>query len=128
MRKLILAALATATVLAVPATASASSNTIDLPREYQKSFPAVERVKATNVPRLTDGYAPRWLVAQGLVGVIQYRMSEGKGIPSRVWVRGARWNGGYWRVRYRVVTNGDWSYGRFTATHGSQTLQFNGYS
>ena len=128
MRKFILAAVVAASALAIPATASASSHTIDLPREYQQSFPSVKRVTATNVPRLTDGYAPRWLVAQGLIGAIQYRMSEGEGIPSRVWVRGARWNGGHWRVRYRVVTKGDWTYGRFTATHGRQTLRFNGYS
>ena len=95
-------------------------------------YPAVSKVKATNLPRLTDGYAPRWLVAESVVGLIQYRMSDGKGIPSRVRVGGARWNGGTWRIRYRLVTvtegGNDYSYGRFTATHGSQRLTFNGYS
>jgi hypothetical protein len=81
-----------------------------------------------NLPAKTDGYAPRWLVAEGAVGAIQSRMSEGRGIPSRIAVMGARWYAGTWNVRYRVVTNGDYSYGKFVVSQGSKRLEFNGYS
>jgi len=134
MRKVILATLVAAAVLvvpaaalAVPAKAEASSIvTLRMPSELKRSFPAVYRVKAINLPRKTYGYAPRWLVAETIVGHIQGSME--KGIPARVHPQGARWDGGTWRVRYRVVTTRDGAYGKFVVSKASQRLEFNGYS
>ena len=113
--------------LIAPATASAKTVTVALPDEYQQAFPAVERVTTVGLPRLTDGYAPRWLVAQSAVGVIQHRAYNGA-FPRRIWIRGARWGAGRWRVHYRTVTEGDTWYGRFVLSHDKQRLKFNGYS
>jgi hypothetical protein len=122
-----LSLLVAAVVLIIPATASASS-VVWVKVDAATQFPAVNRVKTVNLPAKTDGYAPRWLVAEGAVGVIQSRMSEGRGIPSRIRVMGARWYAGTWNVRYRVVTNGEYSYGKFVVSQGSKRLEFNGYS
>jgi hypothetical protein len=134
MLRIILAVAVTlAAAFAVPSIASASSTvTLKMPREMQSQFPSVRSVKATNLPTKTYGYAPRWLVAETAVGQIQYKMSETGRIPKTVHPQGARWDGGKWRVSYRVVTitedGNDYSYGAFTVRKGSQVLTFNGYS
>jgi hypothetical protein len=62
--------------------------------------PAVTNLRAYNLPRKTDGYAPRCLVAEALVGKIQFRYERGGRLPAKVWIYGARWNGGRWRCTY----------------------------
>jgi hypothetical protein len=128
MRYVITLCVAVAAALAVAAPALAST-TVRLDESYQQVFPAVYRATLTNVPAKTNGYAPRWLVAESIVGVIQARMMDGDGIPSRISIGGARWSGGTWKVRYRVVTTKhDSSYGKFTVTQGAKRVTFNGYS
>lgn len=129
LRIILTAAVALTAAFAVPSIASASSTvSIKMPRYMQTQFPAVYTVKATNLPAKTYGYAPRALVAETVVGQIQYSMSDSGRIPKTVHPQGTRWDGGKWRVSYRVVTNGDYSYGKFTVRKGSQTLSFDGYS
>jgi hypothetical protein len=134
MLRIILAVAVTlAAAFAVPSIASASSTvTLKMPREMQMQFPSVRSVKATNLPTKTYGYAPRRLVVETAVAQIQWSMSERGRIPKTVHPQGARWDGGKWRVSYRVVTitedGNDYSYGAFTVRKGSQVLTFNGYS
>jgi hypothetical protein len=114
-----LAAIA-AGAMAAPASVSASSTTtIKLPRYHQTIFPAVRTVRAENLPRLTDGYAPRWLVASTAVGLIQH-----DGTRSRVCMRGARWDAGCWRVRHRFVFEGMDTYDCYTVSQGAKRLVF----
>jgi hypothetical protein len=135
MLRIILAVAVTlAAAFAVPSIASASSTvTLKMPREMQSQFPSVRSVKAANLPTKTYGYAPRWLVAETAVATdSMVKMSETGRIPKTVHPQGARWDGGKWRVSYRVVTvtedGNDYSYGAFTVRKGSQVLTFNGYS
>jgi hypothetical protein len=128
-----------AAVLAVagwssPGNALASDHVvgIKMPRDIATAgFPAVYRVTTVNLPRLTGNYAPRWLMAQSAVGIVRARITDPH-LPRRVWLRGASWNGGYWRLRYRVVTisedGNDYSYGRFVLSRGDKRIKFNGYS
>ena len=62
--------------------------------------PTVRNLRAYNLPRRTDGYAPRCLVAEALVGKIQFRYGRSGTLPAKVWIYGARWNGGRWRCSY----------------------------
>jgi hypothetical protein len=62
-------------------------------------------LKAINLPRLTDGYAPRCLVAETLLNWALDDIAAGRKPRARIWARGARWNGGRWRCRY--TTTGD---------------------
>jgi hypothetical protein len=62
--------------------------------------PTVTNLRAHNLPRRTDGYAPRCLVAEAIVGKIQFRFGRSGKLPEKVWIYGARWNGGRWRCSY----------------------------
>jgi hypothetical protein len=87
---------------AAPATARADTVSCD-PGEYQLLHgenPTIASLKAHNLPRRTDGYAPRRLVAEAIAAEIQRTLQEGGEFPRRVTVYGARWNGGTWRCRY----------------------------
>jgi hypothetical protein len=64
-------------------------------------FPSIQQLRAVNVPPLTDGYAPRCLVAEGVAGLVQDRWSTTHRLPRLVHPMGARWNGGIWRVSYQ---------------------------
>ena len=88
------------------------------------AFPSVYRLRAFNLPRLTDGYAPRCLVAEGLAGNVQSRL----GAPGTYRVGGARWYAGKWQVRRTFVPTRDGGYAKFTATHGAQRITFLGFS
>ena len=94
------------------------------------AFPVVSNLRAVNLPAKTDGYAPRCLVAESVAGMVQVYAGNHDGrIASSVRVMGARWYGGTWRVRYRVVNNaqGD-AYALVTATNGRAVVTFNGAS
>ena len=118
-----------AIVPALPGAAQASTGTVacnghtyggDLATD---GFPAIHNLRATGLPRLTDGYAPRCLVAESIAGIVQYR----NGRTGKVWARGARWSAGIWHVSVREVDNGEGgTYGIYTARHGSQRVTFTG--
>jgi hypothetical protein len=92
-------------LLAVAATAApASADTITCHAgEYELLHgenPTIVDLQAHNLPRKTDGYAPRCLVAEAIAAKIQRRLQSGGAKPRTVTVYGARWNGGKWRCRY----------------------------
>ena len=103
MLRLPLTALLGAAALATAA-APASADTITCdPGEYQLLHgenPTIEALKAHNLPRKTDGYAPRCLVAEAIASEIQRTLQDGDKAPRTVLVYGARWSGGKWRCRY----------------------------
>jgi hypothetical protein len=102
MPRLIVALLVAAAALVAAAPASAVTITCD-PGEYQLLHgenPTIEDLKAHNLPRKTDGYAPRCLVAEALAAEIQRTLQDGRKAPRTVSVFGARWAGGKWRCSY----------------------------
>jgi hypothetical protein len=103
MLRAILALLVAAAALVVAA-APASAVTITCDRgEYlllHGENPTIANLRAHNLPRKTDGYAPRCLVAEAIAAEIQRRLQNGEKAPRTVSVYGARWNGGKWRCSY----------------------------
>jgi hypothetical protein len=88
-------------------------------------FPAIQRLRAINLPLLTDGYAPRCLVAESVAGLVQDRWSVTHRLSSRVHPRGARWDGGIWRLTYQLrhfppPDRNPYQY--MTARHGTQLI------
>jgi hypothetical protein len=84
------------------APASAVTITCD-PGEYllvRGENPTIENLRAHNLPRKTDGYAPRCLVAEAIAAEIQRRLQEGRKAPSTVSIMGAQWSSGKWRCSY----------------------------
>jgi hypothetical protein len=93
-----------ALVLAAVSPATASADSIACPVGH--NLPGIERAKPTathlrahNLPRKTDGYAPRCLVAEAVVAEIQLDYRNGKP-PAKLRVYGARWSAGRWRCSY----------------------------
>jgi hypothetical protein len=103
MLRVPLIALLAAAATAVTATpASADTITCD-PGEYQLLHgenPTIAALKAHNLPRKTDGYAPRCLVAEAIASDIQRALQNGERAPRTVFAYGARWTAGKWRCRY----------------------------
>jgi hypothetical protein len=62
--------------------------------------PDVTKLRAHNLPRRTDGYAPRCLVAEAVVGRIQDRFERTGELPATVRIGGAAWSGGRWNCTY----------------------------
>lgn len=118
--------------LGLTADAQASSSvTIDTARKCgtDHGFPGVYKARTVNLPRLTRGYAPRWLVACGAVGWVKagYRGRTNQ-FPRSIVIHGASWTAGRWQVRLRVVTTRDGGYGHFVVSQGRKRIVFNGYS
>ena len=93
---------AAATAIAAAAPASADTVTCD-PGRYQLLHgenPTIADLQAHNLPRKTDGYAPRCLVAEAIASKIQRTLQNGGAKPRTVRVYGARWDGGRWRCSY----------------------------
>jgi hypothetical protein len=65
------------------------------------AFPGVYRLTAINLPALTDGYAPRCLVAEDVASQVQYKVGRLHRYPAAVIAMGARWYSGTWRITYR---------------------------
>jgi hypothetical protein len=66
----------------------------------ETATPKPSKLRAHNLPRKTDGYAPRCLVAEAIVAEIQLGYGEKGRLPARLSVFGARWSGGRWRCSY----------------------------
>jgi hypothetical protein len=97
---LLLSVLAGLLVGAAPA--SAVTITCD-PGEYllvRGENPTIENLRAHNLPRKTDGYAPRCLVAEAIAAEIQGRLQQGREAPRTVSIMGAQWSSGKWRCSY----------------------------
>jgi len=105
MRRFLLA-LPLAAVLLAPGAASGAQITRCNGLTYnlidENGFPGIQHLRAINLPRLTDGYAPRCLVAESVAGLVQDRWSATHRFASRVHPMGARWDGGSWRLTYQL--------------------------
>jgi hypothetical protein len=102
-KTLLAAAVAAAAV--APASATASADSISCRVGYyapgaDTASPTVTSLRAHKLPRKTDGYAPRCLVAESIVAEIQDTYGSKGRLPAKVWVYGARWDGGRWRCSY----------------------------
>src|SRR5690242_13176470 len=100
VRRLLTAALILAAALtALPAAASARTVRCR-PGRYRlvdpALFPGIGHLRAAGLPRRTDGYAPRCLVAEAIAAGIQQFWADHKRLPRRLHVFGARWEGGRW--------------------------------
>jgi hypothetical protein len=62
--------------------------------------PDITKLRAHDLPRRTDGYAPRCLVAEAIVGRIQDRFERTGSLPATVRIGGAAWSGGRWDCTY----------------------------
>ena len=137
MRGMVVKALLLALVAAVLVPAAAEAHTAKcrigyfLPGLDDDEFPTIHRLRATDLPRRTDGYAPRCLVAEAVAALVKDKVARAlrrKGhafslvddAPKRVRPQGARWSGGTYRVRYRVLD----PYVRVTATRGERRVRF----
>jgi hypothetical protein len=92
-------------ILAVVPAAPASADHVSCPIGHylyglKRAKPKPSNLRAYNLPRRTDGYAPRCLVAEAVVAEIQLDYSEENGPPARLRVFGARWSAGRWRCTY----------------------------
>jgi hypothetical protein len=96
-----------------------------------EQFPTIHRLRAIDLPRRTDGYAPRCLVAEAVAALVKDRVARAarrhgnhfsfaEHAPRRVKPAGARWSGGTYRVRYRE-REGDV---QVTATRGDRRVRF----
>jgi hypothetical protein len=96
----------------------------------RNTFPVIYNLRAINLPRKTDGYAPRCLVAESIGGMVQVYAGNHSGrIPTKVHIGGARWDGGTWRISYRMANDANEDpYAKFTATHGRERVTFDGAS
>ena len=107
LRASLIALLAVAATAVAAAPASADTVTC-APGEYlllHGENPRIADLRAHNLPRKTDGYAPRCLVAEAIAAEIQRTLQGGGKAPRTVLVYGARWTGGKWRCRYRDEVN-----------------------
>ena len=105
LRRMPLTVVLAVLVLAAAAPATATAGHVSCRVGYYSpgadaASPTVTSLRAHNLPRKTDGYAPRCLVAEAIVGKIQFRYEESGELPAKVWIYGARWNGGRWRCSY----------------------------
>jgi hypothetical protein len=102
LRVPLIALLAAAATAVAAGPASADTVTCD-PGQYQLLHgenPTIAGLQAHNLPRKTDGYAPRCLVAEAIASKIQRTLQNGGAKPRTVRVYGAQWNGGRWRCSY----------------------------
>jgi hypothetical protein len=135
----IVLSLVIAMLASIPSTADASTVGCRIghysPALDDKQFPTIHRLRATNLPRLTSDYAPRCLVAESLAGLVKdgvaraaqrhgddFRFDEHA--PKSVRPRGARWDAGSYRVRYRVMRCDCDPYVAVTATRGRKSVRF----
>lgn len=103
LRAVLMLALASTSAAAAPAAARADSVSCRVGYYIpgaDTASPTALNLRAHNLPRRTDGYAPRCLVAEAIVGRIQDRFAESGRLPAKVRVYGARWDGGRWRCTY----------------------------
>jgi hypothetical protein len=132
---LIAAAITASTFAAMPAVAAAQTSRCRAgaylgANSIPGYFPSVQHLRAVNLPRRTDGYAPRCLVADSIGGLIQEGFRLHRRLPRRVTAMGARWYGGRWRVSYyeRQLPHNDGPYYHAVARHGRQRVAMDLYA
>jgi hypothetical protein len=117
-----IAAVAVCAPAAVAQTTRCSGKQYDLIRNNQK--PTVKNIAAVNLPRLTDGYAPRCLVAEAIGGDVQIFFFQHHRLPRSMHEFGAQWDGGVWKLSYANRRAKGKRYQHATARHGRETVTF----
>lgn len=134
-------ALALALLAAALQPAAAEARTVPCPIGYylpgldDDRFPTVHRLRAIDLPRRTDGYAPRCLVAEAVASLVKDKVAgaarrEGTSFsfaedaPKQVRPQGARWSGGTYHVRYRLLECDCDPYVVVTASRGDRRVRF----
>ena len=103
MRRVPLIALLAAAATAVAAAPASADTVTCAPGEYlllRGENPRITDLKAHNLPRKTDGYAPRCLVAEAIAAEIQRALQNGEKAPRTVSTYGAQWSSGKWKCSY----------------------------
>ena len=103
MQKARMLVLVAAALLVAPTTAGAKAHVVRCNGHTYSlidpsAFPGIGKLRAIGLPRNTDGYAPRCLVAEAVAARVQAKWRQGVKQPTTVRVGGARWDGGRWRV------------------------------
>ena len=103
MRKARMLVLVAAALLVAPPTAGAKAHAVRCNGHTYSlidpaAFPGIGKLRAIDLPRETDDYAPRCLVAEAVAAKVQAKWRQGVKQPTTVRVGGARWDGGRWRV------------------------------
>src|SRR3954452_4709247 len=129
MKRVFLLAVVATLAFAAPASAQTTACKVGYYAPgIEAEFPAPGKLRAHDLPRKTNDDAPRCLVAESIVSNVQVAWARYGHAPRTVHPYGASWDGGRWRVSYRLATNGDSSWGVFTATHGRARVTWEGYS
>jgi hypothetical protein len=84
--------------------------------------PSVANIVATGLPRLTDGYAPRCLVAEAVAADVQQFHRLHHRYPKSLHTYGAQWDGGVWKFSYVTRKAGSERYQHATATQGARRI------
>jgi hypothetical protein len=84
--------------------------------------PSVANIMAVGLPRLTDGYAPRCLVAEAIAGNVQQFRNGHHRYPKSLRIMGARWDGGVWRLSYVTRKADGRRYQHATAHQGTKRV------
>jgi len=103
MLRVPLIALLAAAATAVAAAPASADTVTCAPGEYlllRGENPRITDLKAHNLPRKTDGYAPRCLVAEAIAAEIQRALQNGEKAPRTVSTYGAQWSSGKWKCSY----------------------------
>ena len=90
-------------VLSIPAASAAKTVRCDI-GHYAPGLdhgkPKVSKLRAIDLPRRTDGYAPRCLVAESVASEVKRAIQDTGERPAQVRAFGARWSGGRWNCAY----------------------------
>jgi hypothetical protein len=84
--------------------------------------PSVANIVAVGLPRLTDGYAPRCLVAEAIAGEVQQFRNRHHRYPNSLRIMGAQWDGGVWTLSYGTRKAGGKRYQHATAQQGDKRV------
>jgi hypothetical protein len=84
--------------------------------------PSVGHIVAVGLPPLTDGYAPRCLVAEAIAADVQQFRNRHHRYPRSLRIYGAQWDGGVWKLRYVTRRAGGKRYQHATAQQGAKRV------
>ncbi|HEX3977719.1 MAG TPA: hypothetical protein VHW96_15740 [Solirubrobacteraceae bacterium] len=84
--------------------------------------PSVAHIEAVGLPRLTDGYAPRCLVAEAIAAGVQQFRNQHHRYPKSLRIYGAQWDGGAWKLSYAARKAGSKRYQHATAQQGAKRV------
>lgn len=91
----------------------------------RSAFPSIQGARtAIDLPKLTDGYAPRCLVADSVAGAMQTYWTRHQKVPGKIQIRGARWDAGTWTYKVGAMSKHEPFTSPVTARHGSEVVRF----